>query len=78
MSIDLDCFYVCERCFSAAETSGACPRCHLPRRQFRVGPPGDPERRPPVDAAGQMLCRAPLWWIQSHAPYLRRDTGGEA
>ena len=70
MPEEFDILYVCERCFSAAEQPGPCPRCQHTRREFRVGPPDDPLRRPPLDAAGNVLCRAPLWWVSQHAPYL--------
>ena len=33
------------------------------RHEFVVGPPDDPRRRPPMDAQGHLLCRAPLWWV---------------
>lgn len=72
MTQELNRLFVCERCFSAAEQAGACPRCGQPRRAFTVGAPGDPRRRPPVDEHGRMCCRAPLWWVTSHAPYLRQ------
>jgi hypothetical protein len=64
--------YLCPRCFSAAETPGPCPRCELPRLQCAVGAPGDPARRPLMDAAGRVLCRAPRWWLAHTTPYLRR------
>jgi hypothetical protein len=72
MPPELEMFFVCERCFSADERPGTCPRCGQPRREFVVGPPGDPRRQPPLDAEGHMLCRAPLWWVSLHAPYLRQ------
>lgn len=72
MPAELSSFFVCERCFSASEQPGPCPRCGQPRREFVLGDLDDPNRRPPTDAAGHVLCRAPLWWVSSHAPYLRR------
>jgi hypothetical protein len=73
MQPELEIVFVCERCFSASERPGACPRCRQPRREFVLGAPDDPQRRPPMDADGQVRCRAPLWWVASHAPYLRDE-----
>ncbi len=70
MQVELSIIYVCERCFSDSERPGPCPRCEQPRREFALGGLDDPCRRPPTDAAGRLLCRAPLWWVASHAPYV--------
>ena len=72
MATELTYLYVCVRCFSAAERASECPRCRQPRQAFSVGAPDDPSRQPPLDAAGQVQCRAPRWWVESHAPYLRQ------
>ncbi len=63
--------YVCPRCFSTDDDAGPCPRCGLTRQQCEVGAPGSAVRQPPRDAAGRVLCRAPLWWVLRGAPYLR-------
>jgi hypothetical protein len=68
---ELTLLYVCRRCFSAETTAGPCPRCGLERARCEVGAPGARERRPPMDAAGRLLCRAPWWWVVQCAPYLR-------
>ena len=71
MAHEPELFYVCERCFSAAEQAGPCPLCRQDRREFVIGAVDDPLRRPPIDADGHVQCRAPLWWVTSHAPYVR-------
>ena len=68
---DLTAVYICPRCFSADAAAGPCPRCGPPRQQCEVGSPGSEFRRPPRDATGRVLCRAPLWWVVRGAPYLR-------
>jgi hypothetical protein len=70
--LEAESIFMCERCFSAAEQAGPCPRCRQPRQEFIVGPPGDELRQPPLDRAGQVQCRAPLWWVVTHARYLRQ------
>lgn len=72
MTREPELFYVCERCFSAAEQPGHCPRCQKDRLEFTIGTPEDPVRRPPLDAEGHVRCRAPLWWVTRHAPYVRQ------
>jgi hypothetical protein len=37
-----------------------------------VGGLDDPLRRPLMDEAGRVVCRAPRWWLAHTAPYLRR------
>jgi hypothetical protein len=73
MQPDLTLVYVCERCFSADDQPGPCRRCQQPRREFAVGALDDPQRRPLIGADGQLRCRAPLWWVSSHAPYVRQE-----
>ncbi len=63
MALEITEQYVCERCFSTDAAPGPCPRCGRPRRHCDLGAPGDPRRRPPMDAAGHILSRAPRWWI---------------
>jgi hypothetical protein len=63
-------FYLCPRCFSAADAPAPCPRCGTPRARCAVGSLGDPLRRPLMDEAGRVLCRAPRWWLAHTAPYL--------
>ena len=72
MSVESNDVYMCERCFSVATDPGACPRCGLPRRHCDLGAAADTSRRPPTDAEGRLLSRAPLWWVLPGAPYLRR------
>jgi hypothetical protein len=64
MTLDLTDLYLCERCFSAALAPGPCPRCNQPRRHCELGAGDNPCRRPPTDAEGRLLSRAPQWWVQ--------------
>jgi hypothetical protein len=70
--VELPLFYLCPRCFSAADAPGPCPRCGAPRARCALGALDDPLRRPLMDDAGRVLCRAPRWWLDHTAPYLRR------
>ena len=63
--------YVCRTCFSVAQTPGPCPLDHGPRLRCDPGEPGNNCRKPPMDAEGRLLSRAPLWWVLRGAPYLR-------
>ena len=75
MALDETEQYVCERCFSTDTAPGPCPRCGLPRRHIDLGGPEDACRRPPMDAAGHILSRAPRWWVQ-RAPSPRPAEAG--
>jgi hypothetical protein len=72
MAVEPTVLYVCGCCFSADVSPGDCPRCRQPRLCCDLGAPDNPCRRPPMDAAGRLLCRAPLWWVRLHAPHLAR------
>ena len=63
--------YICRQCFLADTVPGACPNCRQPRVECDPGDPDNPCRRPPMDAQGRILSRAPLWWVVRGAPYLR-------
>jgi hypothetical protein len=76
MIIELTDLYLCERCFSAAEAPGVCPRGHGPLRHCVVGAFDDPRRRPPTDTHGRLLSRAPRWWVQFGAPDQPRPADG--
>jgi hypothetical protein len=71
MVSDLRVLYVCRQCWSMATQPGPCPRDGLTRLECQPGDPDSPCRRPPMDAEGRILNRAPLWWVLKCAPYLK-------
>lgn len=58
-------FYLCPRCFEAADDPTPCPRCGGPRVTCRPGAPDDAARRPLITAAGEIRNRAPIWWLRA-------------
>lgn len=56
-------FYMCPRCLAVDEAAGFCSRCQIERLGCRPGERGDPCRRPRQNAAGDLLSRAPIWWL---------------
>lgn len=60
-------FYMCRRCFEAADVPSPCPRCGGERAVCRPGALDDPARRPPVTPGGEIRNRAPLWWLRASA-----------
>ena len=74
MIIELTDLYLCERCFSAADTPGPCPRCSEPRRHFQVGAVDDPCRRPPTDAEAACSRARPNGGFMSAPRTGRRTT----
>ena len=73
MSDPLTVLYLCPNCFSADTEPGDCPACQRPRVECDPGDPDNPCRKPPMDAEGHLLARAPLWWLAQSAPYLREQ-----
>ena len=65
--------YLCPNCFSADTTPGLCPDCGRARLACDPGDPDNPCRKPPMDAQGHVLARAPLWWLAQSVPYLREQ-----
>jgi len=64
--------YVCPCCFTADLAPGVCSECGHTRAECDPGDPNNPCRKPPMDAAGNITSRAPLWWLMRSAPYLRK------
>jgi hypothetical protein len=60
----LDKLYLCIRCFEPSSSPGSCPRCGRALIQCRPGDPDDPCRRPLIDQYGQVLTRAPRWYLE--------------
>ncbi len=73
MTDELTMLYVCPNCFSTDTTPGQCPECDRARLECDPGDPNNPCRKPPMDAEGHLLARAPLWWLAHSAPYLREQ-----
>ena len=71
MSIEPSVMYVCPKCFSVGQSAGRCPDCGETRVECNPGDPNNPCRKPPIDAEGRILSRAPLWWLAHSVPYLR-------
>ena len=62
--------YVCRRCTTSAGESGKCQFCGGVKVACRPGDDDDPLRRPLIDAAGNVLTRAPRWWLREIIPEL--------
>ena len=73
MSTEAVILYVCPNCFSADEAPCDCPDCGHTRVECDPGDPDNPCRKPPMDAEGRLLSRAPLWWLARSVPYLREQ-----
>ena len=71
MATDPTVIYICEHCFSVDTAPGQCPACGQPRVECDPHDPDNPCRKPPMDAEGRILARAPLWWLRRTALYLR-------
>lgn len=62
--------YVCTRCTTAAGEGGTCDVCGGQRVACSCGTDGDPIRKPLIDASGEVLTRAPIWWLRRTVPAL--------
>ncbi len=78
-SVEAERLYLCARDFTPADGPGACKVCGRDIVECEPGRPGEPSRRPLIDPAGEVLTRAPLWWLRRTVAALARhyDTGGE-
>jgi hypothetical protein len=59
--------FMCPRCLVAQIKAGTCPECHVELITCHPGAENDPCRRPLMNADGQVLSRAPLWWLAHSA-----------
>jgi hypothetical protein len=73
MSGETTVLYVCLNCFSIDTAPGNCPNCGRALQECDPGDPNNPCRKPPMDAQGHLLSRAPLWWLAQSAPYIREQ-----
>jgi hypothetical protein len=62
--------YVCVRCLTPAGEGGSCTYCGGARVACKIGDEGDPSRRPLMSGSGEVLTRAPVWWLQRTVPEL--------
>ncbi|MDK1044687.1 MAG: hypothetical protein QGM45_03250 [Anaerolineales bacterium] len=65
--------YVCKRCTASAGESGKCEFCGGEKVACRPGDDGDPIRKPLIDAQGNVVTRAPIWWLKHTVPQLIDD-----
>jgi hypothetical protein len=56
-------FYICPVCFRVCETKSECHQ-HLMLR-CDAGQPGDERRKPVRDRFGQLVSRAPRWYLEA-------------
>jgi len=58
-------FYMCPKCFEAADDPTPCPRCGGKRAMCQPGAADNPIRKPLMSATGELKSRAPVWWLQA-------------
>jgi hypothetical protein len=60
-------FYLCPKCFEVREVSREEHRHRMLRCE--PGDPGSERRKPPVDARGHLMTRAPRWYLEALGVY---------
>ncbi len=65
--------YVCKRCTTSAGEPGKCVYCGGVKVACHPGDDGDPRRRPLLDKEGNIVTRAPIWWLHETIPELVDD-----
>jgi hypothetical protein len=65
--------YVCKRCTTSAGEPGQCEYCGGEKVACKPGNDGDPIRRPLLDSEGNIVTRAPIWWLHETIPELVDD-----
>jgi hypothetical protein len=61
--------YLCPNCFNALESAAVaepCQVCGHSLVECKPGAPDDPCRKPLTDNDGDLLTRAPLWWVEHY------------
>ena len=56
--------FMCPRSLVAQCEAGSYPDCGVQLAACHPEAQGNPRRRPPMNAKGQVLSRAPLWWLK--------------
>jgi len=61
--------YICQECFTISEE----PRADGDHKMVRVdaGAPGDERSRPLIDEKGNLKTRAPVWWVERYAWWIK-------
>jgi hypothetical protein len=65
--------YVCVRCTASAGEPGKCEYCGGEKVACHPGNDADPIRRPLLDSDGNVVTRAPIWWLRQTIPQLMHD-----
>lgn len=63
--------YVCQDCFTIAEEPRKC--CEHRMVRIDAGTPGDERSKPLTDAGGNLKTRAPVWWVERYAWWVREN-----
>ncbi len=58
-------FYMCPKCMEPAKKATPCPSCGGQRLPCRPGEPDDPCRKPYMAPTGEIISRAPVWWLRA-------------
>lgn len=61
--------YICQECFTMTEEPREC--CELEMICIDAGAPGDERSKPLMDEQGNLKTRAPIWWVERHAWWIR-------
>lgn len=55
--------HLCPKCLQGQEEGGLCPNDGTELIECKPGARDNPTRRPLIDDKGQVLTRAPRWWL---------------
>lgn len=61
--------YICQDCFTIAEEPRKC--CDHDMARIDAGAPGDERSKPLMDEHGNLKTRAPVWWVERYAWWIR-------
>lgn len=61
--------YICPDCFAIAEAPRGC--CEHDMIRIDAGAPGDARSKPLRDEEGNLKTRAPAWWVERYAWWIR-------
>ncbi len=63
--------YLCGHCFKIGDEPWEC--CGRQTIRYDAGVPGDPRSKPLMDEQGNLKTRAPVWWVERYAWWIRSE-----
>lgn len=67
--------YLCGHCFKMSDEFQEC--CGHRMTRYDAGEPGDARSKPLMDERGNLKTRAPVWWVERYAWWIRNEVASD-